>query len=175
MDGEAKFNEVFLEGVSLKRSDVLGEVGQGWAVAISTLGRERLMLGAQAVSLQRDLEAIREEASARGSGGDQRFRQQWVEAWIKVQLLRVTWRRVIGAAGDSSNPRTSVLKLVASELQRDIANLGGEVVGMDVAVGERGARWRQKILSAPGQTIAGGTSEIQRNIIAERILGLPRA
>lgn len=174
MDGLEKFNEVFLQSVRVERADILGEVGEGWRVAMSTLGRERLTLGAQAVGLQRLLDEIRKEAARRGRSGDRLFRQKWVEVWTRVQLLRVTWRRAIAAGGGVADPRMSLLKLIASELPRDIATLAGDVIGMDMAGGELGAQWQHLLLSAPGQTLAGGTSEIQRNVIAERVLGMPR-
>ena len=174
MDGEQKFNEVFLDDVKVTADEVLGPVGEGWAVAMSTLGRERLTLGAQAIAFQEALEEIRSLALARGIRTDPEFRERWVKAWTRVHALRITWGRAIGADASGADPRMSTLKLTASELLRDITNLAGDVLGMAMAGGDEAIEWRQRWLAAPGQTLAGGTSEIQRNIIAERVLGLPR-
>jgi acyl-CoA dehydrogenase len=92
-----------------------------------------------------------------------------------VQELRWTWFRLLSSDGDSAtDPRTSVLKLTSSELQQQVAALAADVLGMEFAAGERAAEWRQRLLASFGATLAGGTSEVQRNILGERVLGLPR-
>jgi alkylation response protein AidB-like acyl-CoA dehydrogenase len=174
MDGESKFNEVFLDEVQVHRDDVLGEVGGGWQVALSVLGRERRMLGAVAIGLGSALSEIREMAQARGVD-DVGFRRTWAELWGRVQLLRWTWFRLLSSDTDTvSDPRMSVLKLVSSEAQQQVARLAGDVLGPDFASGPGAERWRHLFLASHGATIAGGTSEIQRNILADRVLQLPR-
>ena len=174
MDGESKFNEVFLDGVQVHRDDVLGEVGGGWQVALSVLGRERRMLGAVAIGLGAALSEIREMAQARGVD-DVGFQRAWAELWGRVQLLRWTWFRFLSSDADTaSDPRMSVLKLVSSEAQQQVARLAGDVLGPDFASGPGAERWRHFFLASHGATIAGGTSEIQRNILADRVLQLPR-
>jgi alkylation response protein AidB-like acyl-CoA dehydrogenase len=173
MDGESKFNEVFLDGVEVTAGDLLGSEGQGWEVAVSTLGRERVTLGAQAVTLLDALEAMLHVARARGVSGDAVFRQRYAQAWSRVRLLRVTWLRALSHDGGVATPAMSVLKLASSELQRDVAALG-DILGPALVAGDDDEGWRHRLLAAPGQRIAGGTSEIQRNIIAERALGLPK-
>jgi alkylation response protein AidB-like acyl-CoA dehydrogenase len=174
MDGESKFNEVFLDDVRVHRDDVLGEVGGGWQVALSVLGRERRMLGAVAIGLGSALSEIREMAQARGVD-DVGFRRTWAELWGRVQLLRWTWFRFLSSDADTaSDPRMSVLKLVSSEAQQQVARLAGDVLGPDFASGPGAERWRHLFLASHGATIAGGTSEIQRTILADRVLQLPR-
>jgi alkylation response protein AidB-like acyl-CoA dehydrogenase len=176
MDGEAKFSEVFLDGVALPADAVLGAEGQGWAVATATLGRERLSLGANAVGLFRWLDDL----VAAGGHLDAPRRHALVAAWIRVWLLRATWLRAVGTSGaDVSSPAFSVLKLMSSTVQRDIADLGLDVLGLALVAGPRdadpgNAEFARRLLVGPAQTILGGTSEIQRNILAERVLGLPR-
>jgi len=176
LDGESKFNEVFLDDVRLEASDVLGEVGQGWRVAMSILGRERRMLGSLAIGLGAallDLRAIAEKRSA----DEAVFRQDWARLWSRVQLLRWTWFRLLSGgdeAATATDPRMSILKLTSSTLQQDVAALARDLLGADFAAGAAGERWRHAFLAAHGATIAGGTSEVQRNILGERVLGLPR-
>lgn len=172
MDGNAKFNEVFIDDVRVDDSDLLGKAGQGWQVAMSTLGRERLSLGAQAVGLLNSLERIRSESFQKMS--DPIVRQAWTSLWIRVRLLRTTWLRGVSVSGPASDSAIAVLKLLASELQRDVTSYAVGVLGMSAQAGDYGETFRQQFLAAPGASLAGGTSEIQRNILGERILGLPR-
>ena len=173
MDGEAKFNEVFLDGVRVTEADVLGEVGGGWAVALSVLGRERRMLGAVAIGLGAGLAEIRRIAEDQGRA-DAVFRARWAALWGRVQLLRWTWFRYLSESDGTVDPRTSVLKLVSSELQQSVAQLARDGLGPAWAVEPQWESWRHQFLASHGATIAGGTSEIQRTILGERVLGLPR-
>ncbi|GAB3081912.1 acyl-CoA dehydrogenase family protein [Nocardioides zeae] len=174
MDGESKFNEVFLDDVEVHADDVLGEVGGGWQVALSVLGRERRMLGAVAIGLGAALAEIRQLAEQRGTA-DAVFRAAWARQWGQVQLLRWTWFRLLSDRGDTAtDPRMSVLKLVSSEAQQQVARLAADTLGADFVLGPGAERWRHLFLASHGATIAGGTSEIQRNILADRVLALPR-
>jgi alkylation response protein AidB-like acyl-CoA dehydrogenase len=175
MDGEAKFNEVFLDDVEVHRSDVLGEVGQGWSVALSILGRERRMLGSLAIGLSAALLSLRSTVQELGRD-DAGFRSTWGALYSRVQALRWTWFRLISSTTDAlTDPRMSILKLSSSELQQAVARLGLDVLDGDGRVTEEVTRhWQRAFLASHGATLAGGTSEIQRGILAERVLGLPR-
>jgi alkylation response protein AidB-like acyl-CoA dehydrogenase len=174
MDEESKFNEVFLDDVPVTSDDVLGEVDGGWQVALTILGRERRMLGSLAIGLGAALDELRAEAEKRGVDDDL-FRVRWAGLWSRVQMLRWTWFRFLASSADSAtDPRMSVLKLTSSELQQSVARFAGDVLADDFLAGEPGARWRHRFLASFGATIAGGTSEVQRNILGERVLGLPR-
>jgi alkylation response protein AidB-like acyl-CoA dehydrogenase len=179
MDGESKFNEVFLDDVQVTAGDVLGQVGSGWAVAMSILGRERRMLGSLAIGLGTSLLDLRAIAEKRAAD-DAVFRKAWAELWARVQMLRWTWFRLLSTSQESaSDPRMSVLKLTSSGLQQAVAALARDVLGPEFAMAAPDDvdgihRWRGAFLAAHGATIAGGTSEIQRNIVGERLLGLPR-
>lgn len=174
MDGEEKFNEVFLDAVPVEPGDVLGTMGDGWRVAMSTLGRERLTLGSQAVGFGQVLVAQWEVARQRGMGPDTGLRQEFAALWTRVRLLRVNWLRMLEEAEGQRVARMSLLKLHASELQQDIWDFAARCTGMALCAGEDASSDRQRFLAARGATIAGGTSEVQRTIIAERVLGLPR-
>jgi alkylation response protein AidB-like acyl-CoA dehydrogenase len=173
MDGETKFNEVFLDGVFVSPGDVLGEVGDGWEVATSTLQRERLTLGSQCVSLFNTLDALRKAIADRPA-----LVSTWAELWSRTWLLRTTWLSAVtnDAASQSrlAGPGLAGLKLLHSELNRDVARFAATVLGPAFDAGEDGDEWRRKLLASPGATIAGGTSEILRTLLAERVLGLPR-
>jgi alkylation response protein AidB-like acyl-CoA dehydrogenase len=172
MDGEAKFNEVFLNDVKADSSELLGELGQGWQVAMSTLDRERLSLGAQAVALLDWLERLRSDLPGRLN--DPNIRQAWIGLWNRIRLLRMTWLRAVNTTGPDADSAIAVLKVVASELQRDVASHAVDYLGMFAQAGDDRGAHRQRFLAASRATIAGGTSEIQRNILGERILDLPR-
>lgn len=177
IDGESKFNEVFLEDLTLPAEALIGDVGQGWSIAMLTLGRERLTLGCQAVSMFKAHERMVRAARARG-GPDPVLARSLTRLWARMWLLRFTWQRAI-RSGDLASPAFSVLKLMTSETDRDLADLATDVLGTDICVepgrghGEA-ADLVQAMLVGRAQTILGGTSEIQRNILGERVLGLPR-
>jgi alkylation response protein AidB-like acyl-CoA dehydrogenase len=175
IDGESKFNEVFLDDVELPHDALIGEVGQGWPIAMMTLGRERLTLGSQAVAMFRLREQMIDAARERGLF-DPVLARSMARIWARMWLLRFTWERAIDA-GDLASSAFSVLKLMTSETDRDLADLATDVLGTDACVtpgldGE--ARIVHAMLVGRAQTILGGTSEIQRNILGERVLGLPR-
>ena len=176
MDGESKFNEVFLDGVELSEDALIGEVGQGWAVAMVTLGRERLTLGTQAVAMFQLHEQMVQAARQRGLL-DQTLSRSMTRLWARMWLLRFTWQRAIDS-GDLTSPAFSVLKLMTSETDRDLGDMATEVLGTDACTDPTGsgdaANLVHHMLVGRAQTILGGTSEIQRNILGERVLGLPK-
>jgi len=173
MDGESKFNEVFLSGVRLRDRDRLGEAGQGWAVATATLGTERLSLGTQSVSMFSALDDI-VAAAAERDRLTPRLREDIVSIWTRIWLLRATWLRAVHADAALTSPTFSVLKVMSSETHRDLADLAVDALGMDVTTDPADNPIVHAMLVGRAQTILGGTSEIQRNILAERVLGLPR-
>jgi alkylation response protein AidB-like acyl-CoA dehydrogenase len=172
MDGESKFNEVFFDGAELDDDALIGDVGQGWTVAMVTLGRERLTLGSQAVSMfrqhQRMVDAARDHDML-----DPVLSRSMTRLWARMWLLRYTWQRAI-ESGDLTSPAFSVLKLMTSETDQDLGDMATEVLGTDACTdpGEDGLV--HHMLVGRAQTILGGTSEIQRNILGERVLGLPK-
>ncbi|BBX94280.1 MULTISPECIES: acyl-CoA dehydrogenase family protein [Mycolicibacterium] len=176
MDGESKFNEVFLDGVELSEGALIGEVGQGWAVAMVTLGRERLTLGTQAVAMFQLHEQMVQAARQRGLL-DQTLSRSMTRLWARMWLLRFTWQRAIDS-GDLTSPAFSVLKLMTSETDRDLGDMATEVLGTDACTDPTGSGDASNLvhhmLVGRAQTILGGTSEIQRNILGERVLGLPK-
>lgn len=172
MDGESRFNEVFLDDVRLGTDAVLGEVGGGWSVALSILGRERRMLGSVAIGLGRMLDELKPLLPEAGG-----LRARWAELDQRVELLRWTWFRLLSdadPASSASDPRMSILKLVSSKLQQEVPALAADILGEEFVHGDTGRVWRERHLTAYAATIAGGTSEIQRSILAERVLGLPK-
>jgi alkylation response protein AidB-like acyl-CoA dehydrogenase len=173
LDGERKFNEVYLTDVRVGRDDLIGAEGDGWKVGLSVLGSERRMLGSIAIGLDAALWALRRDVEREGRS-DPAFRDRWVALQTRAQLLRWTWFRYLSESDGTVDPRTSVLKLVSSELQQSVAQLARDGLGPSWAVDPRWESWRHQFLASHGATIAGGTSEIQRNILGERVLGLPR-
>lgn len=172
IDGESKFNEVFFDGALLPQDSLIGEVGQGWEVAILTLGRERLTLGSQAVGMfrlhQRMVQAARDHGTL-----DPVLGRSLTRLWARMWLMRYTWQRAVDA-GDLTSPAFSVLKLMTSETERDLGDLATDVLGIDACVDPADDELVHHMLVGRAQTILGGTSEIQRNILGERVLGLPK-
>jgi alkylation response protein AidB-like acyl-CoA dehydrogenase len=172
MDGESKFNEVFFDGVELGDDALVGEVGQGWTVAIVTLGRERLTLGSQAVSMfrlhERMVEAARDHDLL-----DPVLARSMTKLWARMWLLRATWQRAIDS-GDLTSSAFSVLKLMTSETDQALGDMATEVLGTDACIDPADDDLVHHMLVGRAQTILGGTSEVQRNILGERVLGLPK-
>jgi alkylation response protein AidB-like acyl-CoA dehydrogenase len=176
MDGESKFNEVFFDGAELSDDALVGEVGQGWAVAIVTLGRERLTLGSQAVVMFRLHERMVEAAHDHDLL-DPVLARSMTKLWSRMWLLRYTWQRAIDS-GDLTSSAFSVLKLMTSETDQALGDMATEVLGTDACIDPTAtddtADLVHHMLVGRAQTILGGTSEIQRNILGERVLGLPK-
>ena len=187
MLGEAEFNEVFLDDVFLPDSAVVGAVGGGWKVTMATLAFERVAIATGRVNTAKAIEDIivdirtRKSADGRPLGADPHVRQQVADLWGRAVVHRAISQRVISgaAAGEPPGPVASIGKLYFCPLVEDLADfrlslepLGGEFALDDELAGA--ARWLRLAHQARGTAIAGGSTFIQRNIVAERILGMPR-
>ena len=185
MTGDAEFNEVFFDGVRVPKANLVGKLHQGWQVAMTTLGFERVGLGNvyQFDRLLRELVqlAARRTVAGRPALAHDAIRQRLAQLAIDAQALRYTqYRHVTKRARGEPGPEASVAKLFGTELNLRMMRLALDLLGPEGLVErERGAtdesgKWLRRILAARAFTIGGGTSEVQRNIIAERALGLPR-
>jgi alkylation response protein AidB-like acyl-CoA dehydrogenase len=174
--GEAEFNEIFFSDVEVPVANRLGEEGEGWNVAMTTLLHERGTLGFALTAtldagVNRLLETAREHLN-----GDERLREQIAHEWIELQALRYTNYRALGTYQRTGipGPEGSGVKLRWSEANQRTTKLAREVLGTDgIVVGD--GWWNHQQLRSRGNTIEAGTSEVLRNIIAERVLGLPRS
>jgi alkylation response protein AidB-like acyl-CoA dehydrogenase len=178
--GEAEFNEIFFDSVRVPVENVLGEVGGGWQVAMTTLLHERGTLG---FALTATLEvAVRKLiALARDRGATPLQRDAIAREWIELQALRFTNYRALTSLMKAGipGPEGSIAKLQWSEANQRLTKLALELLGPDAALwGENapyGGYWQHHQLRSRGNTIEAGTSEILRSIVAERVLGLPRS
>ena len=182
LTGTSEFNEVFFDDARTHASLVVGEVGDGWRVARATLAIERgvATLGQQ-VGFERELRRLVELARQTGASGDPLLRDRLARAWIGLEALRAHALRTLaaGPAGPGAATGPSVLKLLWSRWHQDLGELAMDVLGAPSMVA-RGAPydlddWQRLFLFSRADTIYGGSDEIQRTIIAERALGLPRA
>ncbi len=178
--GESEFNEIFFTGVEVPAENVLGDVGGGWQVAMTTLLHERGTLG---FALQAQLEiAVRKLlALARERGATPVQRDRIAREWIELQALRVTNLRSLTTLVKTGipGPEGSVAKLQWSEANQRLTKLALELLGPQAQLLDEdaplGGYWQHQQLRSRGNTIEAGTSEILRNIVAERVLGLPRS
>jgi alkylation response protein AidB-like acyl-CoA dehydrogenase len=177
--GEAEFNEIFFSAVEVPVENVVGEIGQGWAVAMTTLLHERATLGfALTASLEVNLRKLITLARGR-TDGDPILRDRIAREWIELQALRLTNYRSLTQLIKTGmpGPEGSVSKLQWSEANQRLTKLSLEVLGPEAQLwnGDGAGYWQYQQLRSRGNTIEAGTSEILRNIIAERVLGLPRS
>jgi alkylation response protein AidB-like acyl-CoA dehydrogenase len=178
MNGGRHFNEVFLDHVRVPDADRLGPVNGGWAIAMSTLGVERAgMTTRGSAGGYVNHPFLRFTAAARELGlvTDPAVQELLAETWIREQLAAVLAERV--AAGGPQAPAPSVGKLATVSDLKFYAAAASRLLGdrMIANTGEPGMyAWAHFLLTSPAQRIAGGADQIQRNIIAERVLGLPR-
>jgi alkylation response protein AidB-like acyl-CoA dehydrogenase len=180
LTGTSEFNEVFFDGARTARDLVVGAVGQGWRVAMGTLAFERgvATLGQQ-VGFRRELASLIDLARRTGAADDPVLRDRLTRAWIGLDVLRAhALRTLAGSAGTPGMAEASVAKLCWAGWRRGLGELAMEVIGAPgmVAGGDAGDldEWQRLFLFSRADTIYGGSDEIQRNIIAERVLGLPR-
>ncbi len=182
--GGSEFNEVFFTGARTDASMVVGEPGQGWGVAMGLLGFERGVstLGQQ-VGFARELETVVERARANGSYDDPVLRDRIARATVELEVMRVNALRGLSAvtAGSDSaagGGAASIAKLVWGGWHRRLGELAMQVAGAD-GLTARGAAYdldphQRLFLFSRADTIYGGSDEVQRTILAERVLGLPR-
>jgi alkylation response protein AidB-like acyl-CoA dehydrogenase len=188
MSGDVEFNELFLDGVEVPEDSVLGREHGGWEVAITTLMFERgpRTLTRQLILRQGLAELIELARShvrdGRPAAADPVIRQRLAQLYIDAEALRYANLRILTrlVKGQPAGPEGSASKLFFSETWQKVAELALEVLGdyATLAAGSDRAiddgRWPYRALRSRGNTIQGGTSEIMRNILAERVLGLPK-
>lgn len=178
--GQDEFAEVFFTGARTAADLVVGEVGQGWRTAMGTLGIERgaTLLPAQ-LTFEREARELVAAARRLGPGLDPELRARVAQAWLSVRVTRATNLRTIGEllAGRTPGRQATTAKLSASLAHQALGHLAAEIAGpAGQIVGdgyELDLRQRAFLLSL-AETIYGGTSQIQRNIIGEQVLGLPK-
>jgi alkylation response protein AidB-like acyl-CoA dehydrogenase len=174
--GESEFNELFIEGARIDDDCVIGGVGNGWKVALTTLMNERAGLAFfLQVRLRRLLDDLFDEAAARGLLEDDVVADKLGALHVKTEILRLTAYRGLTAVEKygQPGPEGSLTKWMWSDTNQEVAQLAAELLGPDALIA--GTRWGYELLRARGNSIEGGTTEILKNIVAERVLGLPRA
>ena len=182
ISGASEFCEDFLDGVRVPLFNVIGGLGHGWQVAMTTLGHER---GGQAtiqhLGFEREFWELVDTARKYGKNTDPLVRQQLARAYTDVQLMRFSGLRTLAqvAEGRPPGPEASITKLFWSEYHKRLGEIAIGIVGTDALIRPDGpgyptGGWQNVFLSSRAGTIYSGTSEIQRNIIAERALGLPK-
>jgi len=182
LSGAAEFCEDFLDGVPAPLFNVIGGVNNGWRVAMTTLGHER---GGRAtvahLRFEREFWSLVDTARKYGKDTDPLVRQQLAWAYTQVQLMRFSGLRTLAqvAEGRQPGPEASINKLQWSEYHKRLGEIAMNIVGADALVRPDGdgyptSPWQDTFLASRAGTIYSGTSEIQRNIIGERALGLPK-
>lgn len=185
MTGGAEFNEVFFDDARTAKANVLGPVGEGWKVAMATLGFERgTAFLSQQRMFERELASILETAHKRGATEDPVLRDALARHWVGLQIMKYNGLRMLTSLVHTGvlGPEASIGKLYWSNWHRDLGETAMEVLGAEAMLvgGEPGTgeyeldEVRLNFLASRAETIYAGSSEIQRNIIGERVLGLPR-
>jgi alkylation response protein AidB-like acyl-CoA dehydrogenase len=177
--GTSEFNEVFFDGARTRSDLVVGEVNGGWKVAMGTLAFERgaLTLGQQ-LGFVHEWQEITATARERGITDDPVVRQRLAQAWIELEIMRYTAMRGLTALSRGDVTReTSIGKLFWAQLHRGMGELAMDVLGPWSQIAEAApyelTRAQAMFLYTRADTIYGGSNQIQRNIIGERVLGLP--
>ncbi len=178
--GHAPFNEVFFDNVRLAPDALIGEENRGWDAAVVMLRNERIAIGTMTQPRSSPLayDSLRKLADRLGRAGDQGVRRELASLYAREQSVHLLGQliREDAMAGRFPGPRGSVIKLAGAELGRYATQVAADVLGPQVAAADSDdVRAVQiSIVAVPGGAIAGGTNEIQRNIIGERMLGLAK-
>ncbi|TWB25691.1 acyl-CoA dehydrogenase family protein [Nitrospirillum bahiense] len=179
MTGESEFSEVFFDGALAEVRDLVGADGNGWRVAMGLLGFERgVSTLAQQMQFRNELDALIELAKENGKAADPLIRQRLAQAQIGLRIMRFNALRLLANAESGQlSPEGYTYKLYWSTWHRDLGELVMDVAGPAAEIGETAERFpplTTMFLMSRADTIYAGTNQIQRNIIAERALGLPR-
>jgi alkylation response protein AidB-like acyl-CoA dehydrogenase len=172
MSGGSEFNEVFFAGARTAEENVVGAVNGGWRVATALLGFERGVstLGQQ-VGFERELEEVIVLARSTGRLADPLVRLRLVDAWVGLRIMR--WNALRTMSADVPGPEASISKLFWSTWHQRLGELAADICGVGLDLPSR-EPLRRLFLFSRADTIYAGSSEIQRNVLAERVLGLPR-
>jgi alkylation response protein AidB-like acyl-CoA dehydrogenase len=194
ISGESEFNEVFYTDAVCPKENIVGGVNDGWRVAMTLLGFERGEAAATApIRFQAELDRLMALAVDRGVASDPRIRQRLAWCYSKVQIMRYSGMRVLTQflAGHHPGPEAAISKLSWSEYHKVVTELALEIIGAEALVptGRRPSTafqtddagapnstnsWVTTFLNARAGTIYAGSSQVQRNIIGEMVLGLPK-
>ena len=188
MTGEAEFAELFFDDVRVPVENLVGSLNQGWMVALTTLMHERATLSFSIiVTFEQRLQALIELSRRSALHGapalsDSQVRQRLARLYTDVKTFKLNTMRQMATLGQGHlpGPEGSLLKLQWSELNQRLVELAFDLEGPysslapDSVDAPLEGRWQYEYLRARGNTIEAGTSEVQRNIVAERVLGLPR-
>ncbi|MGH2994474.1 MAG: acyl-CoA dehydrogenase family protein [Solirubrobacterales bacterium] len=172
--GEAEFNEIFMEDAYIPDDNVVGGVGNGWMVGITTLMHERAGLGAaSAVALRRELDELIALARERGAADDPLVRDRIARLQISAEALRLGGLRTLTQTMRTGipGPEGSLAKWQWADTNQALTELATEILGTE---GLERSDWSYRFLRARANSIEGGTTEVMKNIVAERVLGLPR-
>lgn len=184
MSGDSGFNEVFFSNVHVPLTQVLGKVNEGWTTAITALMNERANLGTGIqVVFKRNLEALIARShtvtsNGRPASADPIVRQKLAQAYLELEILRLNTNRALTSLSKSGvpGPEGSIQKIFWSEMNQRTQQTAQEILGPYGQLSDfDGGLWQYSYLRSRGNTIEAGTSEIQRNIVAERVLGLPKS
>jgi alkylation response protein AidB-like acyl-CoA dehydrogenase len=174
--GAPEFNELFMEDARIPDANVIGGVGNGWKVALTTLMNERSGLAFfLQVRLRQLLDELVEEVLARGLLDDPVVADKLADLHVRVEILRLTAYRGLTTIEKygQPGPEGALTKWMWSQTNQDLTQLAADILGPEALTTQ--SRWSYELLRARGNSIEGGTTEILKNIVAERVLGLPRA
>jgi alkylation response protein AidB-like acyl-CoA dehydrogenase len=170
--GEREFNEIFFTDVQVPTKALLGPLHEGWAVAMTTLAYERGTVANLHLGLRSKIARLLQLAKETGAADDPVMRQRLGRIYLEGELLKLVSERALSGAlhGRTLGPESSIAKLVWSEAEQHLGEVAGDVLGLDANSGQ----WGRDRVYSRALTIAGGTTQVNKNILATRILGLPR-
>ncbi len=171
ISGDSEFNEMFFDDVRVPAANLLGARGEGWMVTMTTLASERASVLTFHVRTKKQVRDLAELARERGKEEDPLIRARLGQCAIDAQTLQLFSYWSVSNRGKTTGLEGSMAKLLWSELQQRIYETAMEILGPDATLK---SEWLHGLLDSRGLTVAAGTSEIQKNLLAERALGLPR-
>jgi alkylation response protein AidB-like acyl-CoA dehydrogenase len=168
--GQEEFSQLFLTGVRVPADALLGPLHGGWQVAMTTLAHERAGVATLHLGVRKKIDRLLAEA---GPGADPAARRALARTWAEGELMRLQSLRALAAAiaGEPAGPAGSLVKLTWSRVEDAVAAAAGAALGADANAGE----WGRERVWVRAASIAGGTTQVNKNVVAARVLGLPRA
>jgi alkylation response protein AidB-like acyl-CoA dehydrogenase len=177
--GDAEFSEVFFDGARTAKENILGAPGEGWKIALATLSFERgaSTLGQQ-MGFRSELGEIIETAKRNGRAEDPVIRQRLADAWIGLEIQRYNALRTLGDSGEAANRAAMITKIFWATWHRNLGKLAMDVLGPESEIAEKApydlTKLQRMYLFTRSDTVYAGSNQIQRNIISERVLEMPR-